>query len=434
LRVAARGGYCRAVREREPEPAPAQEASAAKGPAPRGILELRSQIGNRAMRRLLAREEWDTPVDAPKGAVLISFDKIEAVYVSYHKQMASSRGLKVNDPSVRKAAGAATRTQVGSLNYDRWLAQRGGLFLTDVIIGPIEYKSQKQEDQENQDYEETYGATGRANQYKSLKARAQKINQDVVAAEYHAHKLKTPEGIKGFLYEKGGAAFGVMYGIGARSASFARDKMNPVQQASETAFGYDTKKGVYDNTVGKQVDDVKKMASELSDTASTSYDLAAGKLHELYLKTRPPYDEFQKALSEFYGDTGTSAFNRAQGMMDEMAALGVMNGAVSRMETSGLQYLVLCAALNIKGQSAALNKLSQAIEAGMVNSVEMAVDILAGEVIGGGTSKPGKLKGIPLKPNQLTDPIPGHKVLEPALEVGKAGVKEAAKPEAPATP
>jgi hypothetical protein len=412
------------VREREPEQASApQETSALEPRAPHAVLELQRQVGNRAVGRLLAREEWETSVKAPKDALLISFDKIEAVYVSFHKAQARSLGLNINDPKVRAAAGAATRTQIGSLNYDRWLAQRGGLFLTNVTIGPIEYKDKRQEDQEKQDYENTYGATGRANSYKSLNARAQKINQDVVAAEYHAQKLKSPDGAKKYLYQFGGAGFGFMYGIGARGLSFGRDKINPVQQASETAFGYDSKKSAYDNTIGKQVNDVKEIYSEMSGTASTSIDLASGKLHALYLKTRPPYDEFQAALGEFYGETGTSAFNRSDGMMGEMEALGVMTGALGRMETAGLQYLVLCAALGIKGQSAALNKLSKAIEGGMVNSLEMAVDILAGEVIGGTTM--GK--------NVLIEAIPGHKVIAPALEVGKAGAKEAVKP-APAGP
>jgi len=398
---------------------------------------LQRQIGNRATTRVLAREEWEGAVSAPKSAVLASYDQIEATYVSFARMKARSLNLKVNDAKVRESAGAATKAQVGALNYDRWLAQRGGLFLTEIIQGPVEYKDKATEDKEKQEAANDWGPEGRLKQFNSLKARALKINGEVVAAEYHCHKLKSPDGIKKHLYEKGGAAFGVMFGLGAKTVGFARDKTNLVQQGSETGAAIvndqvnpkagEAKKGPVDTAVDKQVKDFTEYGTDMKDTASTSYDLAAGKLHAIYLKTRPPYNSFQGALSTFYSDRGTSAFNRADGMMGELEALGVMVGALDKMETDALEFLLLCAFLGVKGQSAALNKLSASIEKGMVTSVEVAVDVLAGSLLGGGTSAAGKLKGIKIKPNVLMDPTPGARVIEPLLEIGKAGAKEATK-------
>lgn len=106
------------MRERQPEQASEPEAtSAPKLPAPHAVLELQRQVGNRAVTRLLAREARET---------FASYDQIQATYVAWQRLKASSLGLKINDPKVMAAASAATRTQVGSLNYDLWLVRRGG--------------------------------------------------------------------------------------------------------------------------------------------------------------------------------------------------------------------------------------------------------------------------------------------------------------------
>lgn len=410
----------------EAEVAPAAIASATVAVAPAGLRDLPARIGNRAMGRLLAREAWEEKVDAPKDAILISYDKIESVYVAWHRLKARSLGAKVNDPKVMAVAAAATRTQVGSLNYDRWLKQRGGLFLTDVTIGPIEYKDKKTEDAENKGAD--WSPAGRLRDFEALKARALSLNKGVVAVERQVDKLKTPEGAKGYLYQYGQAGFAAMYGIGFRSLGIARDKLNPVQQGAEMGWKlvFSKEKGawekVYASTAGKQVEDVSKHASETANTATTSYEIAAGQLHALYLQTRPSYNEFQSALKTFYGDSGTSAFNRGVGMMEELEALGVMHGALARMETAAAEYANLVKVLGIIEKAGNIAKLSKSIEGGMVNSVEIAVDVLAGALIGGEVSAlgrgPGKLV--------IDAGIPKKAIVEPLLEVGKAGVKEAA--------
>jgi hypothetical protein len=103
--------------ERGSEAAAAEPERALAASEPLAILRLQSTIGNRATARLIAREEWETEVNAPKNAVLVGFDQIETTYVSWHKLKARALGKKVNDPKVMAAAAAATKTQVGPLNY-----------------------------------------------------------------------------------------------------------------------------------------------------------------------------------------------------------------------------------------------------------------------------------------------------------------------------
>jgi hypothetical protein len=325
------------------------------------------------------------------------------------------------------AAAAATKTQVGTLNYERWLKQRGGLFLTGMTIHPIEYKDKATEDAEKPKEEPHWTPEGRLRDFEALKARALKLNRGVQAVEGHVHKLKTPEGAKGYAYQYGQAGFAAMYGVGARTLGTARDKLNPVQQASEMGWKlvFNKEQGVwekvYSSTAGKQWDDLKKYGSEIANTTETSYDIASGHLHDLYLQTRPSYDAFMSAVETFYGETGTSAFNRGTGMMEELEALGVMHGAVAKMETSAAEYANIVQTLGIIEKAGNIDKMSKAIEGGMVNSVEIAVDMLAGALIGGSVSPlgvgPGKLR--------LDKGIPGKGVIEPLLEVGKAGAKEA---------
>jgi hypothetical protein len=422
------------MHEREPgeqEAAPAVPERPLAVAQPTGILRLQSTIGNRATARLIAREDWESSVDAPKSAVLASFDAIETTYVAWHKLKARSLGVRLNDPKAMAAAAAATKTQVGQLNYERWLKQRGGLFLVGVTIGPIEYKDKATEDAEKPKEEPHWTPEGRLKNYESLKARALKLNKGVVAVEYHVHKLKTPEGAKGYAYQYGQAGFAAMYGVGARTLGTVRDKVNPMQQASEMGWKlvFSKEKGVWEkvwsSTAGKQWDDVKKYGSEMANTTTTSYEIASGQLHELYLQTRPSYNQFQSALSTFYGDTGTSAFNRGTGMMEELEALGVMTGAVAQMETSAAEYANIVQTLGVIEKAGNIDKMSKGIEGGMVNSVEIAVDMLAGAMIGGSVSPlgagPGKLV--------LDAGIPGKGVIEPLLEVGKAGAKEATAPD-----
>jgi hypothetical protein len=420
------------MREREQgkeaaAPAEAERSLPAAGAAAAGILRLQSTIGNRATARLIAREEWETAVDVPKNAVLVSFDAIETTYVAWHKLKARSMGAKINDPKVMSAAAAATKTQVGALNYDRWLAQRGGLFLTGVIIGPIEYKDKATEDAEKPKEAPDWSPEGRLKSYEELKARAQKLNAGVVRVEHYVDKLKTPEGAKGYAYQYGQAGFAAMYGVGARTLGFARDKINPVQQASEMGWKlvFNKESGawekVYSSTVDKQVQDFKEYGSEMANTAETSYEIASGQLHSLYLATRPSYNSFQSALKTFYGESGTSAWNRASGMMQELEVLGVLHGAVAQMEASAAEYANIVQTLGIMEKAENISKMSKGIEGGMVNSVEVAVDLLAASVVGGTTFGKGAGKVV------LDEGIPGKGVIEPLLEVGKAGAKEAAK-------
>jgi hypothetical protein len=388
-----------------------------------GILRLQSTIGNRATARLIAREEWEQKVDAPKNAVLVSYDQIEATYVAWHQQKARSLRAKVNDPRVMAAASAATKTQVGPLNYERWLKQRGGLFLTNVTIGPIEYTEDAAK-KSNEDAD--WSPAGRLRSYEALKGRALKLNKGVVAVEYQVDKLKTPEGARGYAYQYGQAGFAVMYGLGARTLGTARDKLNPWQQASEMGWKLvfnketGTWEKIWSSTAGKQWKDVKEYGSEMANTAETSYDIASGHLHQLYLDTRPSYNSFQSALTTFYGDSGTSAFNRVDGMLLELEALGVMTGALAQMETSAAEYANIVKTLGVIEKAGNIAKMSKSIEGGMVNSVEIAVDMLAGALIGGEVSALGK------GPKLVLDTgIPGKGIIEPLIEVGKAGVKEA---------
>ena len=296
-----------------------------------------------------------------------------------------------------------------------------------MTIGPIEYKDKATEDAEKPKEEPHWTPEGRLRSYQTLNARAVKINKGVVAVEYHVDKLKTPEGAKGYAYQYGQAGFAAMYGVGARSLGFARDKINPVQQASEMGWKlvFNKETGTWDkiwsSTAGKQWDDVKKYGSEMANTTTTSYEIASGQLHSLYLQTRPSYNTFQSALTTFYSDAGTTAFNRGVGMMQELEALGVMTGAVAQMETSAAEYTNIVQTLGILEKAGNIQKLSQGIEGGMVNSVEIAVDMLAGALIGGEVSALGKGPGKLI----LDSGIPKKEIIEPLLEVGKAGAKEA---------
>ena len=167
---------------------------------------------------------------------LLSYDQIEATYVAHYRLKARTFGATAkNDPRVMAAAGAATRTQVGSLNYDRWLQQRGGgLFLMGVEIGPIEYKDNATEDAEKRE-----SRTGRPREGQGLRGverTGAEAHQRVGAVEHFVDKLKTPEGAKGYAYQYGQAGFAAMYGVGARTLGFARDKVNPMQQGAEMGW------------------------------------------------------------------------------------------------------------------------------------------------------------------------------------------------------
>ena len=144
-------------------------------------------------------------------------------------------------------------------------------------------------------------------------------------------------------------------------------------------------------------------------------------MHSLYLQTRPSYNRFKSALETFYGDTGTTGFNRGVGMMQELEALGVMTGAVAQMETSAAEYANIVQTLGVIEKAGNIAKLSAGIEGGMVNSVEIAVDMLAGGLIGGEVSVLGKGPGKLI----IDEGLKGKGVIEPLLEVGKAGAKEA---------
>ena len=216
-----------------------------------------------------------------------------------------------------------------------------------------------------------------------MKARAQQLNGGIVRVEHYVDKLKTPEGAKGYAYQYGQAGFAAMYGVGARTLGFARDKINPVQQGAEMGWTlvFSKEKGVWEkissSTVDKQVKDFKEYGSEMANTTTTSYEIASGQLHTLYLATRPSYNTFQSALKTFYGESGTSAWNRASGMMQELEVLGVLHGAVAQMETSAAEYANIVQTLGIMEKAENISKMSKGIEGGMVNSVEVAVDLLA---------------------------------------------------------
>jgi hypothetical protein len=291
-----------------------------------------------------------------------------------------------------------------------------------VVIGPIEYT----EDSEQKPKEEPHWTPeGRLRDYKAMTARAQKLNQGVVAVEHHVDKLKTPDGAKGYLYQYGQAGLAAMYGVGFKTLGTARDKINLVQQGSEMGWKLvlNKKTGawekVWSSTGGKQWEDAKNYATDVANTTTTSCEIASGGLHELYLQTRPSYTSFQSALTTFYGDTGTSAFNRGNGMMEELEPLGVMHGALAQMETAAAEYANIVQTLGILEKAGNIDKMSKSIEGGMVNSVEVAVDMLAGTLIGGTTLGKGPMK------NVLDEGIKGKDIIEPLLEVGKAGAKEA---------
>ena len=92
------------------------------------------------------------------------------------------------------------------------------------------------------------------------------------------------------------------------------------------------------------------------------------------------------------------------------------------METSAAEYANIVQTLGILEKAENISKLSKGIEGGMVNSVEIAVDMLAGAVIGGEVSALGKGPGKLI----LDQGIPEEReIIEPLLEVGKAGAKEA---------
>ena len=393
-----------------------------------GILRLQSTIGNRATARLIAREEWEQNVDAPKNAVLVSFDAIEATYVSWHKQKARSLRAKVNDPKVMAAASAATKTQVGPMNYERWLKQRGGLFLTNVTIGPIEYKDKATEDAEKPKADADWSPEGRFRSYQTLNARALKLNKGVVAVEVPRRQAEDPRWREGLCVpvRTGGVRRHVRRrrpqpGLRPRQdqpdTAGLRDGMEARLQQGEGHLGQDL---VVD---GRQAVG-RRQEVRLRD-GQHDHDLLRDRLRRaatsLYLQTRPSYNRFKSALETFYGDTGTTGFNRGVGMMQELEALGVMTGAVAQMETSAAEYANIVQTLGVIEKAGNIAKLSAGIEGGMVNSVEIAVDMLAGGLIGGEVSVLGKGPGKLI----IDEGLKGKGVIEPLLEVGKAGAKEA---------
>ncbi len=91
------------------------------------------------------------------------------------------------------------------------------------------------------------------------------------------------------------------------------------------------------------------------------------------------------------------------------------------METAAANYANIVKTLGVIEKAGNIAKMSKSIEGGMVNSVEIAVDMLAGALIGGEVSALGRGPANLL----LDEGMKGKGVIEPLLEVGKAGAKEA---------
>jgi hypothetical protein len=352
------------MRESSEERARDGSAKLARTAAPAGspvtaqaqTLTLQRQVGNRATTRILQRKPKDLPA------------AIAATYEAWLQHYSKLMKLPPEHAKVDAAAEKATEKQVGSANWKKWKGE-------GVSIGPVEYKSTADEQREKAPTAEQLTPrgvyNGAATQMTKMSALATKLNAGVVEAEYFAQKLASPDGIKGFLYQFAVGGYGAIFGVGAAAIHYAKEKVNPVGQATEKALGIKSPT-------------IEEKGAELTETAVMTYEVASGKLNDYYKQTRLPYNMFQGALKAFH--TSRDAFNRTDYLHigDWVPHMSQARLALGLMAKYAKEYQDVCFKLGIRQKAAQVDKLGKAIEAGMVNAVEFGLDAMAGGLMGSG--------------------------------------------------
>lgn len=377
---------------------------------PATALALQRTIGNANVVRL-AR--------APQGQVLIKTSVTQITYDALLDQTARRLGLPKTDPKVLRENDAATRKQVGDINYFMWLNER-----EELAEAKAAAEAKAKEDAEAAEKArlaaiEEFGPGSEFRRAAELNKRATAINAAVVEVEYLAHKLRSPEGVKGYAYQGGVAAHGLMWGVGVESIKYAKDKANPIQYAAEKVVGV---------TPGPTIEE---KGGQLAETAETSIAVLTGKLNDYYQRTRPYYAAYQKAQKAF--SAAQDAFTRHTGdSISRLAHLGAMQTAVDDMASSMSKYRVVVTSLGIPEKAMKLDRLGKAITTGWTSGVELAADQLGGLAMpdaSDGTSKAApellkkKLFDARTAKEKAAD-FARDKAIEAAVEHDKAQVKK----------
>ena len=380
------------------------------------ILFLQRAIGNQMVAksiqgRSLKKSDLKSTVQAQgKGQILLSYEQMDGVFNSWVRTYAGSRNLPENNIGVLTDALTKVASQVGPVNFQRYLDGGGG-----VYIGPITYV-------EDAPTPEKGSPTGKGDLmgglYQRMRERATSLNNaatrlsnSMAQAEYFTHKLKSPEGAKGVAYQITAGVLGI-YAAGKHAKDYAAKQVDPIGQAVD--------KGV-DAAVGKEDKPdptFTEKADELGQTAGTSVELMTGQLHKLYQTTRPSYTAFQTAQVSF--GNARSAFWRSKDLDPLSEQLGNMMTHLKAMRAASLQYLMTCDIHGIRRKAGALVALDKAIVDALKATVSSSVGKLGGlspvsKLAGDANEKAGK---------KVADSL-GDKVSDKARENIKIGVEKA---------
>ncbi|MCC6624962.1 MAG: hypothetical protein IT385_27190 [Deltaproteobacteria bacterium] len=382
--------------------APRQEASKAGGA---GLARLSAAPGTQGKGSDKGKGGTQTLPDGttgPKGATLLTFDQVNAVWQQKVMAWARSHRVKETDKSAWSGALPATKKQVGDLNFQNWREQGGGNFWALGTVATVESyetdpekaeRERKEAEARKLPYEMTpqgmrEGARRRVEGYNK---KALALGAGVAEAERACQKLASPEGVAGIAYQITTGAYGLAYGVAATGTAKAKDAVSPETQGVVTATT-----GGPSNVAGD--------AKDVAESATTSVEIMTGKLNQYYRATRPAKGKYDAAYTSFC--SARDAFNKARTDSEKGAAEDAISAAVTTMVAAARIFLDTCRSLGIPEKAASVDKLAAAIVAGTADAIELGVGAMAGAVGPGG--KVGK-------------------VVESVTGVGSEGAKQGAK-------
>lgn len=320
--------------------------------------------------------------------------EVRAVYHSWVKAIARSRGVPLNedgvceDARVLEEAENKTKAQVGPVAFDRWQNGPGAASVevgTPTVTRPEVPKPglhpgmpgyKVDEDDISiaggkvpSSMEEMADHTFSDQMNARLRDSMEKLNQSALAirravgdVEYQCQKLNMGTGLKGFLARMTAGSMGMIWGVAGRGAKYVKDKIDiPGRIVKEGILGEEPSK-----SVGEE-------AEELGGTASSSMDMITGRLQDLYAATRPTYAAFHEAETAFLA--AKSRFDREDPFEEGVPDLDTARVSLEQMVVASKAYLARCEELGIPKEAIGVDKLGGAMMEGATNAIEFAVSV-----------------------------------------------------------
>jgi hypothetical protein len=301
-------------------------------------------------------------------------EKVQEVYGSWAQEFLRARKTTILTEELDKKVRERVKQQVGPGNFARWEGwERSQRAKEDAQVAadnapskPLNLQTQLQ---------------GRRDQ---LWAATEQLRVEIVRLEYLAQKLNFGRGAKGATARATAGGYTALYGVGARTVgSVAEHAPMLVLGAGGLLLGSE----LAERTLIKQGRAVKQEGEEMGQDVHTAVKLVGGELQAAYEATRPAYNKYQKAYSEF-GDASTK-FNKdldlegSDGAIAQAKDVVKMEAAMRAMREAGSEYLMACAKMGIETNSEALDQLASHIVQGTHEAVGTAVTMGLPEVAPG---------------------------------------------------